>query len=71
MPAVPMPMPRAPTPSPCQEYRRTSSGYCAYEADAQRTATDRAQAAYQKLLDEYPESQYVPTARRELQDLGH
>jgi tol-pal system protein YbgF len=32
---------------------------------------DKARAAYQKLLDEYPDSQYAPTARRGLQDLGH
>ncbi len=32
---------------------------------------DKARAAYQKLLDEYPDSQYVPTARRGLQDLEH
>lgn len=31
---------------------------------------DKARAAFQKLLTEYPESEYVPTARRELQDLG-
>lgn len=31
----------------------------------------KARAAFQKLLDEYPESEYAPTARRELQDLGH
>lgn len=33
--------------------------------------SNKARAAYQKLLDEYPDSQYAPTARRELQDLGH
>lgn len=32
---------------------------------------DKARAAYQKLLDEYPDSQYAPTARRGLQDLEH
>ena len=31
----------------------------------------KARAAYQKLLDEYPDSQFVPTARRGLQDLEH
>lgn len=32
---------------------------------------DKARATFQKLLDEYPESEYAPAARRELQDLGH
>lgn len=32
--------------------------------------TGKAREAFQKLVDEYPESEYVSTARREMQDLG-